>query len=93
MSDQASQKSARTRRKKLARKKARAFARHSEANAFLVLRHQRVLGLGATISILGLAMVGTHDSKSGSMVVIIGLLILMWGVHRFGRLGSERITS
>lgn len=86
-------------RKKRRKKKAKAapdaadtLAAQLRENAFVVLRHQRLLGLGATISAVGLALVGTHESKAGSMVVIVGLLILMWSVHRFGRLGTERVS-
>ena len=68
------------------------LSEHNQANGFVVLRHMRILGLGGTIAAIGLALVGTHDSKVGSSVVIVGLLLLMWGVHRFGRLGTERVT-
>ncbi len=68
------------------------ISNHTRENAMTVLRHQRYLGLGATIAIVGLAMVGTHASKAGSLVVIVGLLLLIGSVHRFGRLGTERLA-
>ena len=57
--------------------------------AMRVLQHQRFIGLGASITIVGLALVGTHETKAGAAVTIMGLLTLMWSVHRFGRLGTE----
>lgn len=65
---------------------------HGRADAAKVLEHQRYLGLGATIAIVGLALVGTHASKAGALVVVVGLLVLMGSVHRFGRLGTERVA-
>jgi hypothetical protein len=51
--------------------------------------HQRLLGLCASIVIVGLALVGTHNSKVGGLVVVGGMLGFMWMVHRYGRLGPE----
>ncbi len=66
---------------------------HLRRDAQRVLQHQRLLGLGASIAIVGLALVGTHDSKVGGLVVIVGSLLLMGAVHRFGRLGTERVGT
>ena len=66
---------------------------HNRHHQMTVLQHQRYLGLGATISIVGLALVGTHASNVGAFVVIVGLLVLMGSVHRFGRLGTEKLES
>lgn len=82
----------RKQKKKKAKKRRaqRSVAEASRANAAKVLEHQRYLGLGATVAIVGLALVGTHQSKAGALVVVVGLLVLMGSVHRFGRLGTER---
>ncbi len=69
------------------------LAEHARVQNYTVLRHQRYLGLGATVSIVGLALVGTHDSKVGAFVVIVGLLVLLGSVHLFGRLGTERVRD
>jgi hypothetical protein len=100
-SDEKPQRTKKRRRKKKRKKRKRnqveqvdrvdALIEHQQEVGYEVLRHQRLVGLGATIAIVGLALVGTHDSKVGSSVVIVGLLLLMWSVHRFGRLGTERV--
>jgi prepilin signal peptidase PulO-like enzyme (type II secretory pathway) len=67
------------------------------------LDHQRFLALGATLCILGLAMVGIKQgvgealtigdmnlvSDLSGAVVLAGLLTLVYSIHRFGRLGRE----
>ncbi len=62
-----------------------------------VFRHQRWMALGATIAVIGLALVGIgyHEGGDGAArdapiaLVLTGLLLLMYRIHRFGRLGSE----
>lgn len=83
----------RRKRDKRAADPALVLAEHTQRNAVEVLQHQRALGLGGTVAIVGLALVGTGDSQAGAVVVVIGMLILMWAVHRFGRLGTERVTK
>ncbi len=88
------QRSAKT-SKKGKRKKARdaeprAAGTAPGASALRVLQHQRSVGLAASVSVVGLALVGTRESRVGAMVVVLGLLGLMWSVHRYGRLGTER---
>jgi fatty acid desaturase len=53
-------------------------------------RQQRWIAISASVAIVGLAVVGTGAGNFGAPIVIVGLLSLMWGVHRFGRLGSEQ---
>lgn len=52
------------------------------------LRHHRRMAAGATLTIVGLALVGTQSTEAGAIVVLLGLLTLMYAIHRYGRLGS-----
>jgi hypothetical protein len=62
---------------------------------------QRWMALGASVCILGLALVGVRATASapisvagfdvaselGALVVLAGLIVLMACIHRYGRLG------
>ncbi|MBK8256348.1 MAG: hypothetical protein IPK82_27225 [Polyangiaceae bacterium] len=50
---------------------------------------RRALGAGAAISAVGVALVGMVGSDVGTALCIAGLLILIFGIHTFGRLGPE----
>lgn len=52
------------------------------------LQHHRRMAAGATLTIVGLALVGTRSTEAGSIVVLLGLLGLMYAIHRYGRLGT-----
>lgn len=47
------------------------------------------LMLAAAAAIVGIALVGTGPSLPGMALVIAGVLGLVVGIHRFGRLGPE----
>jgi hypothetical protein len=51
--------------------------------------HRRRLALAASVTVVGVAMVGIHDSDVGSAIVLVGLLALLWAIHTYGRLGPE----
>ena len=57
-----------------------------------LLQHHRTLALGATICIVGLALVGIGPDLAdvGAFVVLGGLATLTFQIHRYGRLGRER---
>jgi hypothetical protein len=44
--------------------------------------------MGATLTVIGLALVGTHASEAGAVIVLGGLLLLFYRIHRYGRLGA-----
>lgn len=46
------------------------------------------MALGATSTAVGLAVVGTQSTEAGSILVLLGLLSLMYAIHRYGRLGT-----
>jgi hypothetical protein len=50
-------------------------------------RQALVRGAGALI--LGLAIVGTGHPAEGGPVALAGLLLTIYGIHRFGRLGPD----
>jgi hypothetical protein len=44
---------------------------------------------GSALLLFGLAMVGIDTSEGGAVVTLIGLLVLIYGIHSFGRLGPD----
>ena len=54
-------------------------------------RQRRALAWGAAILILGLAIVGTGRPAEGGPIALAGLLLTIYGIHRFGRLGPDDI--
>jgi len=52
-------------------------------------RARRSLISGSVLLLLGLGMVGIDTTDVGAGVTLLGLLILIFGIHSFGRLGPE----
>ena len=50
---------------------------------------RRALGLGAGALLAGIALVGIEQSDGGMVLCLLGLLVLIYGIHTFGRLGPE----
>jgi len=50
---------------------------------------RRLLALGAGLLIVALAIVGTTESDVGGWLGLAALIVLIYGVHRFGRLGPD----
>lgn len=50
---------------------------------------RRALMAGGGSLILGLAMVGVGNAEEGSAVALAGLLLTIYGIHAFGRLGPD----
>ncbi len=55
----------------------------SEANA------RRALMLGGALLLLGLAFAGVGRATIASVVAIPGLVLMIFGIHTFGRLGPQ----
>ena len=63
-----------------------------------LMSHHRGIALGATLTVVGLGLVGTHpremgadgqaQSDVGAYLVLTGLLLLFYRIHRYGRLGQ-----
>lgn len=51
-------------------------------------RGRKLLTAGAIVQTLGLAIVGTSPSTIGSWVVLGGWILLIYGLHAFGRAGD-----
>jgi hypothetical protein len=69
--------------------KARAQPREAREAERRVRRPRRALSAGSALLLVGLAMVGVDSSSEGAVVTLIGLLILIYGIHSFGRLGPD----
>jgi len=52
-------------------------------------RSRRALTFGSALLLLGLAMVGVDSSNEGAVITLIGILIMIYGIHTFGRLGPD----
>jgi hypothetical protein len=50
---------------------------------------RRTLAIGALLLAAGLAMVGTGPSDVGTGVTLVALVVVIFGVHSFGRLGPD----
>jgi hypothetical protein len=50
---------------------------------------RRALMAGGGLLVLGLAMVGVGSAEEGSAVALGGLLLTIYGIHSFGRLGPD----
>ena len=62
-------------------------AERLQAEAAKELGSERKLAWGATLSIVGLGIVGTRASEPGGALSLVGWLLLFWAIHRYGRLG------
>ncbi|WP_437950291.1 hypothetical protein WME98_05350 [Sorangium sp. So ce296] len=69
-----------------ARRPARRRGQRTEEEA----RARRALGGGGMLLVAGLALVGVGPSDAGMGLTLIALVVLIYGIHSFGRLGPER---
>jgi len=46
---------------------------------------RRMLVRGAAVVAGGLAIAGTANQTFGGVIVVVGWLILVWGIHKYGR--------
>ena len=53
---------------------------------------RQALMIGGGLLLLGLAVVGTDSGGMGSVVALVGLAAIIYGIHAFGRLGGEDMT-
>ncbi|MCK6591208.1 MAG: hypothetical protein HUU21_13710 [Polyangiaceae bacterium] len=54
---------------------------------------RRMLGAGALLLLAGIASVGIGPSDVGVGLTLLALLVLVFGIHTFGRLGPEEAAS
>ena len=50
---------------------------------------RNVLVAAGAVLILGLAVVGVGSAELGRWITLAGLLLMIFGVHTFGRLGPD----
>ncbi len=51
---------------------------------------RRFLGIAATFGVLGVALNLNHDDATlPKLIAAIGIVTLVWSIHRFGRLGPD----
>ena len=52
---------------------------------------RRFLGIAATLGVLGVAfnLNGSDDNTLPKLVAAVGVVALIWSIHRFGRLGPD----
>lgn len=48
-----------------------------------------LLAIGATTALVGIAIAATGDPTSGGVVTVASLVLLIYGLHRFGRTGPD----
>lgn len=65
-------------------------ARRREQKTATEGRARRALGGGGLLLVAGLALVGVGPSDAGMALTVLALLVLVYGIHSFGRLGPER---
>ena len=51
---------------------------------------RRFLGIAATLGVLGVAFnLNSDDSTLPKVIAALGIVTLIWSIHRFGRLGPD----
>ena len=53
------------------------------------MTERRLVGLGATVALVGIALSASEYQDLGAWVTLAGLVLTIWGVHRFGRSGPD----
>jgi hypothetical protein len=48
-----------------------------------------LLAVGATTVLVGIALAATGDPSTGGVVTVLSLVLLIYGLHRFGRSGAD----
>ena len=53
---------------------------------------RRFLGIAATLGVLGVAFnLNSDDSTLPKVMAAVGVIALIWSIHRFGRLGPDEL--
>ncbi len=50
---------------------------------------RRILAIGASLSLLGIALSVTASQTLGAWLTVGSLLVMLYGLHRLGRLGPD----
>lgn len=91
MSDDATTVRRREARRRVPRRRARKVAKNASPSAQpgSAVRRERLALVAATTAMIGLSIVGIAPSDAGAIVTLVGLVGLMYSVHKYGRLGIE----
>jgi hypothetical protein len=55
---------------------------------------RRFLGIAATLGVLGVAFnLNSDDSTLPKVMAAVGVVALIWSIHRFGRLGPDEVIA
>jgi hypothetical protein len=55
---------------------------------------RRFLGIAATLGVLGVAFnLNSDDSTLPKVMAAVGVVALIWSIHRFGRLGPDDVIA
>ena len=56
---------------------------------------RRFLGIAATLGVLGVAfnLNGGDDNTLPKVMAAVGVVALIWSIHRFGRLGPDEMIA
>lgn len=54
------------------------------------MSERRLVGLGATVALVGIALCASDMQDIGAWTTLLGLVVTIWGVHRFGRSGPDQ---
>ncbi len=53
------------------------------------MSERRQVGIGATLALVGIALSASETPDIGAWTTLAGLVVMIWGVHRFGRSGTD----
>ncbi|HWA77837.1 MAG TPA: hypothetical protein VG937_36130 [Polyangiaceae bacterium] len=53
-------------------------------------RARSLIKIGACTSAAGIVLAVTGDNDVSRWLTVAGIVLLVWGLHRFGRLGGDR---
>jgi hypothetical protein len=54
---------------------------------------RRAIRWGGGLVLVGLSLVGSGPSDAGAALTLVGLYVLIVGIHQFGRLGPDAASS
>lgn len=52
-----------------------------------------LLAVGVTTLVVGIAIAATGDPPTGGVVTVASLILLIYGLHRFGRTGPDEAST
>ncbi|MCA9598113.1 MAG: hypothetical protein KC776_32600 [Myxococcales bacterium] len=52
-------------------------------------RPRNTIALAATLTLIGIALSASGNASVGAWVTLVGLVMVIYGLHRFGRTGAD----